>query len=140
MDQEQAKTLAARFIGQLHRVEDGDAAGVDSLVAMFSDDAHLSNPIIGRQGGDRAGREAIAQFWRNYQASFGEIHSEFYDVTASDHSAGLFWRSTGKGAGGQPLDYEGVSLLTFDDNGRISRFKGYFDSEKVTFSAKQPPG
>ena len=137
MDQEQAKNIASQFIGQLHRVEEGDESGIDSLVAMFSDDAHLSNPIIERQGGERAGRDAIAAFWRNYRASFGEIHSEFYDVTASDHSAGLFWRTVGTGAGGQPLDYEGVSLLTFDDSGKISGFKGYFDSERVTFSATQ---
>lgn len=137
MDQQQAKHIADRFIAELHRVESGDEAGVDNLVDMFSDDAKLTNPVIQRKKGQRSGRDEIADFWREYRASMGDAHSEFFDVTASDHSAGLFWRTRGTNAAGQNLEYEGVTLLMFDDNGKIASFKGFFDSQEMTFAARR---
>lgn len=132
MDQQQVNSIAQQFIAELHAIEEGDANGIERIVEMFADDARLSNPIIERDGNERSGREQIADFWRNYCTSFKEIHSDFFEVTASDHSAGLFWRSTGTDANGQPLTYEGVSLLTLDDAGKIQEFKGFFDSRQVT--------
>jgi hypothetical protein len=132
MDQQQARHMADRFIAELHRVEEGDAVGIDTLADMFADNAELTNTLIEEEGGSRTGREKIAGFWREYTASFGNIHSEFFDVTTSDHSAGLFWRSTGTDAAGQPMAYEGVSLLVFDEAGKIVRFKGYFDRRQTT--------
>ncbi|MES2535964.1 MAG: nuclear transport factor 2 family protein [Pseudomonadota bacterium] len=133
MDQQQARSIADRYIAGLHRVEKGDAARIDNLVDLFADNAELTNTIIERDGSSRCGRAEIAEFWRKYRAAFGDIHSEFSEVTASDHSAGLFWRSVGTGTAGQPLAYEGVSLLVFNDAGKIARFKGYFDSRQMTF-------
>lgn len=133
MDDHQIKGLASKFIEQLHQLEHGDVHTADSLAALFSDDAQLTNSIIEADGTktQREGRDEIAQFWREYRESFQTIHSEFVDVTASDHSAGLFWTSDGSDAEGQPLRYEGVSLLTFDDSGKISRFKAYFDRSNM---------
>lgn len=135
MDQQQAKQLADRFIEQLHRIEDGNSDGIDTLVDLFADNAELTNSVIDNTHGNLVGRENIARFWREYTASFGEIHSDFFDVTTSDHSAGLFWRSTRTSANGQPMAYEGVSLLMFDDSGKITRFKGYFDSRQTKSKA-----
>lgn len=131
MDQQQVRSMADNFIARLHSVEQGDAAGVDTIVDMFAEDAELSNPVVERNGRRCKGRADIERFWREYRTVFRDIHSDFIDVTASDHSAGLFWRSSGTDAGGKPLEYEGVSLLVFDENGKISRFKGYFDSRQL---------
>lgn len=136
MNQEQTRAQASQFINQLQQLEDGDPAAIDTLVALFADDAHLSNPIIEREGRARVGRDEIAAFWRTYRATFGSVRSEFFDVTASDRCAGLFWRSAGTGPLGHRLDYEGVTLLEFDDSGKIARFRGYFDSEKMRVAAR----
>lgn len=135
MDQQQVRTIADSFITRLHHLEAGDPAGVNEIVDMFADDAELSNPIIERDGSNRRGRAGIEQFWREYGSVFGNIHSEFIDVTASDHSAGLFWKSQGTDPSGRPLEYEGVSLLMLDDNGKIKQFKGYFDSRQIQANA-----
>lgn len=133
MNDRQIRDLADRFIQQLHQLEEGGIQGADALAALFSDDAELSNSIIESDGAKtrREGREAIAQFWREYRESFQTIQSEFDDITASDRSAGLFWSSSGSDAKGQPLRYEGVSLLTFDETGKINHFKAYFDKTQV---------
>ncbi len=135
MDQQTAQQTAERFINALHAIENGDQAGIDRIVDLFADDAQLSNPIIQRDGPPRAGREQIAAFWQNYRTTFKDIHSEFFDVTSSNRAAGLFWRSTGTHLTGSPIDYEGVSLLEFDDSGKIARFQGFFDSSKVVTKA-----
>ena len=131
MDQQTARHTAEHFINALHSIENGDREGIGRIVALFADDAQLSNPIIQRDGAPRTGRDEIATFWENYRTTFKNIHSEFFDVTASERAAGLFWHSTGTHLTGSPIDYEGVSLLEFDDAGKIARFKGYFDSSKV---------
>lgn len=132
MDEQQAKLIANRFIEQLHRLEDGDMAVADQLADMFADTAELTNPAIERNGRSLLhGRDRIAAFWRQYSDTFGEIHSEFFDVTTSDHSAGLFWRSTGTNPSGEALEYDGVSLLVFDQTGKIARFQGFFDTRRL---------
>lgn len=133
MDQQQIRQVAERFIAALHRVEEGDGSDVDGLVEMFADDAELTNSIIERDGARprRSGRDEIQRFWQDYRHTFRELRSEFTDVTVSDRSAGLFWRTTGADAGGRPLEYEGVSLLTLNDDGKIRQFKGYFDGAQL---------
>lgn len=130
MDQQQARRHALNFIDQLRRLEDGDASAAEALAALFADNAQLRNPIA-----DHAGREQIAAFWRSYRASFGTVQSTFAHITVGDHCAGLFWRSTGSGPHGQPVDYEGVTLLEFDGSGKIMRMRGYFDSRDVRIEA-----
>ena len=132
MDQQQVTAVANRFINELHRLEEGDPAGADRLAEMFADNAELTNPLIERNGGTRHGRDEIAAFWREYSATFGDVHSDFFHLTASDHSAGLFWRSNGTGPFGQPIHYEGVSLLVLDDAVKISHFQGFFDTRQMT--------
>lgn len=132
MEQQKIRAIGDQFIAQLHRIEQGSEFDVEDMAGMFAEDAQLSNPIIERDGTVRQGREGVAQFWREYRNVFSEIHSEFIDITASDHSLGLFWQSRGTDVNGQPLEYEGVSLLTLDGAGKISNFKAYFDSRQAT--------
>lgn len=135
MDEQQAKLIAHRFIEQLHRLEGGDTTVAGHLADMFADNAELTNPVIERNGGSLHGRDQIAAFWRQYADTFGEIHSEFFDVTTSDHSAGLFWRSTGTSSSGEALEYDGVSLLVFEQDGKIARFQGFFDTRRLAIRA-----
>jgi ketosteroid isomerase-like protein len=133
MDGQQIRSLADRFVGQLQELEQGDIECARALAELFSEDAELTNSIIEADGAKtrRGGREEIAQFWREYRESFQAIRSEFIDITASDHSAGLFWTSDGSSADGHPLHYEGVSLLKFDESGKIKNFKAYFDRAQM---------
>ncbi len=132
MNQDQIKEQAQAFIAALQTLENNGSEGVDQIVDLFSNDAELTNPAIEREGAARVGRTQIAGFWQTYRTAFCEIRSEFFEVTLSEHAAGLFWRSTGAHVTGEPVSYEGVSLLNFNDDGKIVRFKGFYDSNQVT--------
>ena len=44
----------------------------------------------------------------------------------------LEWESKGTLESGRDISYAGVSLLTFDADGTVSRFATYYDTAKLT--------
>jgi ketosteroid isomerase-like protein len=122
--------LAQQFIDALHRLERGQETDVDGLVALFGADAELINPILKLDDRQHAGQESIRQFWIAYRRAVGQASSEFYQVTTNDQAAGLFWTTKGTATDGQAMAYDGVSLLVFDDAGKIVRFRAYYDTRE----------
>ncbi len=141
MDQQEVQNLAQQFIDALHKLEGGDADTADEIVELFSDDAHLTNAALQLAGQEHTGREGIREFWREYRRTFGEIYSDFHHITTSSDAAGLFWTAKGTGNNGQPLQYDGVTLLVYGDDGKISRFQGYYDTRQLSreVGAEQRP-
>ncbi|HEY0604983.1 MAG TPA: nuclear transport factor 2 family protein [Herpetosiphonaceae bacterium] len=142
MDQQQVQQLAQQFIDALHALEQGDAGNVDQLAGMYSDDARLVNAALKLAGQERTGQDGARQFWTEYRRTFGEAHSDFYQVTVNEQAAGLFWTTKGTGNDGQPMEYDGVSLLVFDDQGKIKLFRGYYDTRELSreVGANPQPG
>ncbi len=121
-----AETRTQAFIEALRRLE--GEGGRDDLVALFAPGASLENPIVARP---EEGEEGADRFWRVYGDSFESIRSEFHHVLSSDEAALLEWTSTGRLVGGRDISYSGVSLLEFDDDGRIRHFRAYFDPTEL---------
>ena len=132
MDSQQARTLAEQFIDALHKLEQGSEQDVDELVSMYSDDARLTNAALKLSGEEHTGQDGARTFWTQYRRTFGQARSEFFQVTVNDEAAGLFWTTKGTYNDGQPLEYDGVSLLVFNQNGKISLFRGYYDTREIT--------
>jgi ketosteroid isomerase-like protein len=132
MDREQVTQLARQFIDALHALEAGSADDVDQIVDLFSDDSQVINAALKLAGESRRGRDGAREFWTEYRKTFGEAHSEFFQITVNEEAAGLFWTTKGTGNDGQPMEYDGVSLLVFDDQGKIRLFRGYYDTREVS--------
>ena len=112
-----------RFIDALHGLE--ERQDLDAMVALFADDAELSNPTDAEP---HRGPDGARRFWDAYRRSFAEIHSEFRHVVTADGVALLEWSSRGRAAEGAPIEYDGVSVVEFaDGEGRVRRFRAYFD-------------
>lgn len=124
--------LADQFIEALHTLEDGSADDTGAIVALYADDARLLNAALKLAGQERRGREGVEQFWREYRGTFGKARSEFFQITINEESAGLFWTTKGTDSDGQPLEYDGVSLLVFNDQGKITLFRGYYDTRELS--------
>ena len=130
MEQEQAKQTAHQFIDALHKLEGGSDADVDDMVRLFSADARLTNAAL--DGKELSGQNGARQFWSEYRKTFGEVRSEFSHVIVDAHVAGLFWRTEGTGRDGQPVGYDGVSLLEWAEDGKIKFFRGYYDTRELS--------
>ena len=124
--------LAEQFIEALHTLEAGSAEDTSALVDMYADDARLLNAALKLAGREHTGRDGAQTFWREYRATFGEARSEFFQITTNDSSAGLFWTTKGNDKDGDPLEYDGVSLLVFNEQGKITLFRGYYDTRELS--------
>ncbi len=132
MDQQQAQTLAQQFIDALHKLEQGNEQDVGDIVSLYSDDARLVNSALKLAGQERTGQQGAREFWTEYRRTFGEAYSDFFQVTTNAESAGLFWTTKGTGNDGQPMEYDGVSLLVFNQDGKIALFRGYYDTREIS--------
>ena len=117
---------AERFIAALHRLE--DANDLDTIAALYDDEAEVSNPTDTQP---HVGRDGARTFWGKYRDAFERVHSEFRNIVESERAALLEWRSDGRTAAGQDFSYDGVSVLEFDGD-RIVRFRAYFDPHALT--------
>ena len=136
-DNTQTQQQADAFISALHALEedagDGESA-LDQITNLYADDATLTNSALKLVGEERKGKDAIRRFWKEYKKTFGKAYSDFHHIAAGDSSAGLFWVTKGTAPGGDEgsLAYDGSTLLEFDDQGKISYFQGYYDTQQLS--------
>lgn len=112
------------FIHALRRLEKlGD---VEPMVKLFSEDAELSNvvhpaPFYGTAGAYR--------FWRNYGFLFQHVTTRFERVVETSETCVLEWTSEGQTPSGKPINYQGATILDFQDD-KIVRLRAFFDSAR----------
>lgn len=131
MDVTQVQARAQQFIDALHALEQGDESAVEGLVALYSEDARLTNAALKLAGKERQGHDGVREFWTEYRHTFQQVYSEFAQITANEEASGLFWTTKGADTEGNPLEYDGVSLLVFDEHGDIAQFRGYYDTRSL---------
>lgn len=112
--------MADRFAQALQQAErDRDPA---PLVALFAEEAELSNLAITEEG-----KGAADRFWRTYLDQFETVRSEFSHKVDGDGVLVLAWRSEGRLSDGRPIVYRGMSLAEHDGS-RVTRFETTYDS------------
>jgi ketosteroid isomerase-like protein len=123
---------ATAFIAALRALE--ESGDVESMVALYTEDAETSGPT------DRVphqGREGARAFWRMYRDSFEEITSSFTNVVVGpDGTVMLEWTSEGRALTGGRVGYAGVSVVEMRD-GRVRRFRTYFDTRDLELPARE---
>jgi len=118
-----ADLRASAFADALQQFEqDRD---LETFARVFTDDAELLRPE--RHSGE-TGPDGVAAFWKAYLDQFGEIRSTFSRIVEGGDLGELEWSSRGTLGSGTPVEYEGVSLLVFADDGKVARFATYYDT------------
>ncbi|QSQ21610.1 nuclear transport factor 2 family protein [Pyxidicoccus parkwayensis] len=116
-----AMERAQRFVDALKRLEEhGD---VEGIVALFSDDAQVSNVASSRVF---SGQDGARTFWREYKGTLGQVQSTFRNMIEAGDRVALEWETQGTANNGAAVAYEGVSIIEWDGD-RIRRFYAYFD-------------
>lgn len=117
-----ASKTAEKFMQTLQEIEANK--DVEPLVSLFTEDAQLNNLAT---PSTLQGKDGARQFWQKYLSVFQQIHSKFTNVVESNGSAVLEWISEGTLTSGEPLKYQGVSIIETVD-GKVQRFRTYYDS------------
>ena len=108
-----------RFIDALQETE--RTRDPEKVSALFAPDAELHSYTRDQRGSN------AAVFWKEYLDAFQSVQSRFTRVQDEGKAAVLEWESEGALPSGEPIRYEGVTLLEFDGD-RVSRFRTYYDS------------
>ncbi|MGV0793345.1 nuclear transport factor 2 family protein [Mycolicibacterium sp. XJ1819] len=107
----------------LELVAKGDA---DAVAALYADDATVEDPVGGEV---HIGRTAI----RGFYDSLANMTSQTAVTTlrALGNEVAFYWSLTiDSGEGGMRIDI--ISVMTFDDEGKIASMKAYWTPENVT--------
>lgn len=123
--------IGQQFIDALHKLEQGSENDTDDIVGLFDEHAMLINSALKLSDNPMQGRVDIKTFWQDYRRHFQQAESEFYRVTSGDGSVGLFWTTKGVRRDGQPINYDGASLLVINQDDRITEFRGYYDTRSL---------
>ena len=132
MDLQRTLELAKEFSQALHAVDRREQGAIERIAGMYSPEARITNAALKLAGEERNGLDGARVFWEQYQNSFREASTAFFELTCSERGAGLFWTTKGTDAAGDSFSYDGVSLLVFDDEGRITLFRGYYDTRELS--------
>jgi hypothetical protein len=116
------ETPGQLFEAALHSLdESGDPA---AILARFAAGAELHRPEVDR----KTSTKDVEAFWNAYRNQFDEVSTEFTHRTETEQHAALEWETKGRLAAGRDITYRGVSLLTLDDTGSVTRFATYYDT------------
>jgi steroid delta-isomerase-like uncharacterized protein len=114
-------TEVQQFIDALEQIESSQQ--YDAMISLFTEDCKVGNVLVPDHFD---GKEGASRFWHDYRSSFGEIRSEFHNRVESENQAALEWIAQGTANHGQPVRYQGITVLTFNGD-KIKRFMSYFD-------------
>lgn len=131
------KSHAQTFIDALHTLEQGSTGDVAALVALYADNATLTNSALDSKNAKMKGAPQITKFWTEYKETLGEVFSKFHHLTTGENAAGLFWTTQGTNPAGDEVNYHGATLLQFDEEGKIEFFRGYYDTRELTLKGEE---
>lgn len=102
------------------------AAGkVDEIVGLYAEDGTVEDPVGGEV---HIGSNAIRGFYSMIPA--GNNASELYTLRALGHEAAFYWGLTVE-LGGNRVQIEIISTMTFDSDGKIASMKAYWGPENI---------
>ena len=120
-----------------------DAMRVDELVELFADDAVMELPFApGKMARRHVGKAAIGDFQRFARDTFSEFSMTVDAIheTADAHVVIAEHRSVAVVAeNGRPYCNHYVTFFTFDDNGRIARWREFYDAGVVVRAFRPDP-
>ncbi|MCV7132553.1 nuclear transport factor 2 family protein [Mycobacterium hodleri] len=99
----------------------------DEIADLYADDATVEDPVGGEV---HIGRQAILGFYKGALGAKGE--TEIITLRALGHEAAYLWTLTlDLGESGR-MRLELLSVMAFDDEGKITAMKAYWGPENVT--------
>ncbi len=122
-----SREVAQGFIDALYKLE--LERDVEPIVNTYAENAVVGNVSVPEKF---KGRDGARQFWSEFRETFGEMKSEFRNIIASEGRAALEWTTKGTDQQGDPLQYDGVSILEIEGD-KITRVRAY------RVSALHPP-
>ena len=99
----------------------------DAIADLYATDATVEDPVGGEV---HIGRQAIHGFYSNVPGTNNE--TEVVTLRALGNEVAFFWRLIVDLGEGGKMTIEIISVMTFDDDGRIASMKAYWGPDNIT--------
>lgn len=99
----------------------------DDIAELYADDATVEDPVGG--GEVHIGREAIRGFYGNLPTNGAQ--ADVVTLRALGNEVAFFWALT-VDLGGNKMRIDIISVMTFNDEGKIASMKAYWGPDNVT--------
>ena len=100
--------------------------GADDILELYASDATVEDPVGGEV---HIGKQAVRGFYVSLEGL--ERDSEMVTLRVLGHEAAYLWKLTVKmGDGGMRIEI--ISVMTFDDDAKITSMKAYWTQDNVT--------
>ncbi len=96
----------------------------DAWLALFADDAVVIDPV-GTPAHE--GKEAVGAFWDQVRRMGMTMKPEIERIAVCGNEALLLFRMNSLGANGAGMAVDVADIFTFDDAGKITSLKAYWD-------------
>lgn len=115
----------------MRRTLDAYFAGVnedrfDDVAALFAPDATLTAPGVGPLRPDE-----IAGYLAAALKGYPKHHDATTRIILAEGTATVEITFTGERADGTPITFDALDVFDFDDQGRITRLRTWFDSHEL---------
>ena len=102
-------------------------AQADGIADLYAADATVEDPVGGEV---HIGRQAIHGFYSNLPG--GNNETEIVTLRALGKEAAFFWRLTVNLGEGGKMAIDIISVMTFDEEGKIASMKAYWGPDNIT--------
>ena len=99
----------------------------DAIADLYATDATVEDPVGGEV---HIGRQAIHGFYSNVPGTNNE--TEVVTLRALGNEVAFFWRLTVDLGEGGKMCIDIISVMTFDDEGKIASMKAYWGPDNIT--------
>ena len=96
---------------------------------LFADDAWIEDPVGTPR---RTGREAIGEFWDEVHAVPDSVELRPLGITTVIGDEGIFTMQAQATLGDTVYGIDIIDLMTFDDAGKITTMRAFFDPATMT--------
>ena len=98
----------------------------DAIADLYATDATVEDPVGGEV---HIGRQAIHGFYSNVPGTNNE--TEVVTLRALGNEVAFFWRLIVDLGEGGKMTIEIISVMTFDDDGKIASMKAYWGPDNI---------
>ena len=121
-DQERIKSVITDYYTAIREADE------KAWLATFAEDA-VSNDPVGAP--PHEGHEGLAHFFQEITSQFDEVALNEQDIFIAGNGAGVKWTGEGTGKNGVDVNFEGIDVFEFNDEGTIQNLWAYWNPAPV---------
>lgn len=108
---------------------------VEAWLTNFAADAIAHDPVGAPPHSGHSGLRAFLSGVLTQFETFGLTEDE---VFLAPQGAAVKWTGRGRGRNGRPVEFHGIDVFEFDQEGKISSLKAYWDAAPVMATLAAP--